>query len=77
MAEELGKLTQHVGGAEHAHVLLLPLETLCAPEEAMVIFFSFEGRLEGCERGVTARASSRSRGALASPNCRWRRLWEN
>jgi len=36
MAEELGKLTEHVGGAEHAHVLLLPLETLCAPEEAMV-----------------------------------------
>ena len=36
MAEELGKLIDHVGGAEHAHVLLLPLETLCAPEEAMV-----------------------------------------
>lgn len=36
MAEELGKLAEHVGGAEHAQVLLLPLETLCAPEEAMV-----------------------------------------
>ena len=36
MAEELGKLVEHVGGAQHAHVLLLPLETLCAPEEAMV-----------------------------------------
>ena len=43
MAEELGKLTQHVGGAEHAQVLLLPLETLCAPEEAMVIFFLLKG----------------------------------
>jgi hypothetical protein len=36
MAEELGKLIEHVGGPEHAHVLLLPLETLCAPEEAVV-----------------------------------------
>jgi hypothetical protein len=31
MAEELGKLIEHVGGAQHVHVLLLPLETLCAP----------------------------------------------
>ena len=36
MAEELGNMIPHVGGKEHAHVLLLPLETLCAPEEALV-----------------------------------------
>jgi len=36
MAEELGNLIDHVGGPEHSHVLLLPLETVCAPEEAMV-----------------------------------------
>lgn len=36
MAEELGNLIEHVGGNDHAHVLLLPLETLCAMEEALV-----------------------------------------
>lgn len=73
MAEELGKLTQHVGGAEHAQVLLLPLETLCAPEEAMVIFFLFEGRLEGRERGVGAKIIV---GVLGRPGV-LQRLWVN
>eukprot|EP00960_Hanusia_phi_P061555 764873-Hanusia_phi.AAC.3 len=36
MAEEIGNLIAHVGGHEHVHHLLLPLETLCAPEEALV-----------------------------------------
>ena len=36
MAEEIGNLIPHVGGKEHVHHLLLPLETLCAPEEALV-----------------------------------------
>ena len=36
LAEELGKLIDHVGGKENAHVLLVPLETLCAMEEALV-----------------------------------------
>ncbi|EKX34071.1 hypothetical protein GUITHDRAFT_160260 [Guillardia theta CCMP2712] len=36
MAEEIGNLIPHVGGNEHVHHLLLPLETLCAPEEALV-----------------------------------------
>jgi hypothetical protein len=37
LAEELGKLTtDHLGGKEHAFVLLVPLETLCAMEEALV-----------------------------------------
>jgi serine/threonine-protein phosphatase 2A regulatory subunit A len=36
LAEELGNLIHHVGGREQAHVLLLPLETLCAMEEALV-----------------------------------------
>lgn len=36
LAEELGGLIQHVGGRDQAHVLLLPLETLCAMEEALV-----------------------------------------
>jgi serine/threonine-protein phosphatase 2A regulatory subunit A len=36
LAEELGNLILHVGGRDHAHVLLLPLETLCAMEEALV-----------------------------------------
>ena len=37
LAEELGKLTtEHVGGKEFIHGLLIPLETLCAMEEALV-----------------------------------------
>ncbi len=36
LAEELGKLIDHVGGKENVHVLLVPLETLCAMEEALV-----------------------------------------
>eukprot|EP00283_Hemiselmis_rufescens_P004632 CAMPEP_0173421322 /NCGR_PEP_ID=MMETSP1357-20121228/2477_1 /TAXON_ID=77926 /ORGANISM="Hemiselmis rufescens, Strain PCC563" /LENGTH=587 /DNA_ID=CAMNT_0014384227 /DNA_START=49 /DNA_END=1812 /DNA_ORIENTATION=- len=36
MAEELGGLIPHVGGKAYAHVLLTPLETLCATEEALV-----------------------------------------
>ncbi|ESR55104.1 hypothetical protein CICLE_v10022447mg [Citrus x clementina] len=33
MAEELGVFIPYVGGVEHAHVLLPPLETLCTVEE--------------------------------------------
>ncbi|GBG78322.1 hypothetical protein CBR_g26350 [Chara braunii] len=36
MAEELGNFIQYVGGIEHAHCLLPPLETLCAVEEPVV-----------------------------------------
>ena len=36
LAEELGKLIDHVGGKENVYVLLVPLETLCAMEEALV-----------------------------------------
>ncbi|PSR91184.1 Serine/threonine-protein like [Actinidia chinensis var. chinensis] len=36
MAEELGVFVPYVGGVEHAHVLLPPLETLCTVEETCV-----------------------------------------
>ncbi|MBA0727560.1 hypothetical protein Golax_000537 [Gossypium laxum] len=36
MAEELGVFIPYVGGVEHAHVLLTPLETLCTVEETCV-----------------------------------------
>jgi hypothetical protein len=36
LAEELGNLIGHVGGKQNVHVLLMPLETLCAMEEALV-----------------------------------------
>ncbi|KAI3515801.1 hypothetical protein L1887_14705 [Cichorium endivia] len=36
MAEELGVFIPYIGGIEHAHVLLPPLETLCTVEETCV-----------------------------------------
>lgn len=36
LAEELGKFVEFVGGPEYAHVLLQPLETICAAEETVV-----------------------------------------
>lgn len=36
MAEELAVFIPYVGGEEHAHVLLPPLETLCTVEETCV-----------------------------------------
>lgn len=36
LAEELGQLIEAVGGANHAHVLLQPLEALAAVEESVV-----------------------------------------
>uniref|UniRef100_A0A0D3CD66 Phosphatase PP2A regulatory subunit A/Splicing factor 3B subunit 1-like HEAT repeat domain-containing protein n=1 Tax=Brassica oleracea var. oleracea TaxID=109376 RepID=A0A0D3CD66_BRAOL len=36
MAEELGVFIPYVGGVEHAHVLLPPLESLCTVEETSV-----------------------------------------
>ncbi|ONK68621.1 uncharacterized protein A4U43_C05F14050, partial [Asparagus officinalis] len=36
MAEQLGVFIPYVGGVEHAHVLLQPLETLCSVEETCV-----------------------------------------
>ena len=36
MAEELGEFVSYVGGKEHAHVLLVPLETLSTVEETVV-----------------------------------------
>lgn len=36
MAEELGIFIPYVGGVQHAHVLLPPLETLCTVEETCV-----------------------------------------
>lgn len=36
LSEELGNFTDYVGGPEHAHVLLSPLENLAAIEEPLV-----------------------------------------
>lgn len=36
LSEELGKLVEYVGGGAHAHVLLVPLETLAGVEESSV-----------------------------------------
>jgi serine/threonine-protein phosphatase 2A regulatory subunit A len=36
IAEKLGELTNYVGGAEHVHRLLPPLEVLAAVEESLV-----------------------------------------
>lgn len=36
MAEELGRFIPFIGGVEHAHVLLPPLEALCTVEETCV-----------------------------------------
>lgn len=36
LAEELGNFEEYVGGAEHAHVILGPLENLSAVEETLV-----------------------------------------
>lgn len=36
MAEELGDFVDYVGGRDHAHVLLVPLETLSTVEETVV-----------------------------------------
>jgi serine/threonine-protein phosphatase 2A regulatory subunit A len=36
LSEELGKFVEYVGGPEHAHVLLSPLENLAAIEEPLV-----------------------------------------
>lgn len=36
MAEQVGKLTAHVGGNQYAHELLVPLEQLAAVEESPV-----------------------------------------
>lgn len=36
MGEQLGVFIPYVGGVEHAHVLLQPLETLCTVEETCV-----------------------------------------
>ena len=36
IAEKLGELTNYVGGAEHVHRLLPPLELLAAVEESLV-----------------------------------------
>ena len=36
LAEELGSFTDYVGGKEHAHVTLSPLESLAGMEETLV-----------------------------------------
>lgn len=36
MAEQVGKLTPHIGGKQYAHELLVPLEQLAAVEESTV-----------------------------------------
>lgn len=36
LSDQLGKLIEPVGGPNHAHVLLVPLEALCAVEESTV-----------------------------------------
>lgn len=38
MAEQVGKMTAHIGGKQHAHELLVPLEQLAAVEESTVSF---------------------------------------
>lgn len=40
MAEQVGKLTAHIGGKQYAHELLVPLEQLAAVEESTVGFSS-------------------------------------
>lgn len=41
MAEQVGKLTVHIGGKQYAHELLVPLEQLAAVEESTVSFPGF------------------------------------
>lgn len=36
LAEELGRFIPYVGGPEHGHILLSPLESLCSVEETVV-----------------------------------------
>ena len=36
LSEELGNFVEYVGGADHGHVLLSPLENLAAIEEPLV-----------------------------------------
>ena len=36
LSEELGKFVPYVGGKDYAHVLLKPLEPLCAVEETVI-----------------------------------------
>lgn len=36
LAEELGNFVEYVGGNEHAHIILGPLENLAAVEETLV-----------------------------------------
>jgi serine/threonine-protein phosphatase 2A regulatory subunit A len=36
LAEELGNFVEYVGGKDHAHIILGPLENLAAVEETLV-----------------------------------------
>ena len=55
MATELGQLISHVGGAEHAHCLLQPLEQLSTVEETVVRQKAVESL---CSVGAALPASS-------------------
>jgi len=49
LSEELGKFVEYVGGPEHAHVLLSPLENLAAIEEPLVREKAVESLNKICE----------------------------
>ncbi|KAJ5678192.1 uncharacterized protein N7477_003825 [Penicillium maclennaniae] len=50
LSEELGNFTEYVGGPEHAHVLLSPLENLAAIEEPLVREKAVESLNKVCEQ---------------------------
>jgi len=50
MAEELGKFVPYVGGSQHAHCLLAPLENLVQVEETVVRDKAVEALNQVCEK---------------------------
>ncbi|OOQ83805.1 Serine/threonine-protein phosphatase 2A 65 kDa regulatory subunit A alpha isoform [Penicillium brasilianum] len=50
LSEELGNFTEYVGGPEHAHVLLSPLENLAAIEEPLVREKAVESLNKVCDQ---------------------------
>ncbi|CAI7592326.1 unnamed protein product [Penicillium bialowiezense] len=50
LSEELGNFTEYVGGPEHGHVLLSPLENLAAIEEPLVREKAVESLNKVCEQ---------------------------
>ncbi|KAJ5713741.1 uncharacterized protein N7483_010922 [Penicillium malachiteum] len=50
LGEELGNFTEYVGGPEHAHVIIAPLENLAAIEEPLVREKAVESLNKVCEQ---------------------------